>query len=210
MSLDQRCQLFHEAAAGSGSGKSKGPVKEIATLRKFLHKNQDQRFTDKAVSRLFDTVQIYVTNHNDDVSVEMKEGLLEDCLKLPFNVFTTKQKQKMIKWLEDLRGGGGGDGGTSATADGQDSDTTVVIAVLSVIDVSETTISLMNDDTGDTYDVDILSSSCCSHNLVNRIKSDFETTENAISVKCNIMMRGDHDTVITKIIGIVNVTDDES
>ena len=89
-----------------GTGKSKGPVKEIATLRKFLHKNQDQRFTDKGVSRLFDTIQIYV--HKDDgnapaVDNDLKAELLEDALKMPFTVFSTKQKKSMIKWLEMTR-----------------------------------------------------------------------------------------------------------
>ena len=86
ISFLQRCQQFHEAC--SGVGKFKGPTKEIAMLRIFLHKNQDQRFTDKAVSRVFDTVQVYVCNA--DISIELKEGLLEDCLKMPFTVFSTK------------------------------------------------------------------------------------------------------------------------
>ena len=93
MSLDDRCHQFHEAALGTG--KSKGAVKEVATLRKFLHKNQNQRFTDRGVSRLFDTIQIYV--NKEDLDNEAKEALLEDSLKMPFTVFSTKQKKIMIK-----------------------------------------------------------------------------------------------------------------
>ena len=121
--LEDRCVQFHEAAMGTG--KSKGPAKEIATLRKFLHKNQTQRFTDKATSRLFDTIQIYAIGSNTKkeeavaatpviVSLEDREGLLEDALKMPFTVFTTKQKKTMLKWIEEIRGAG--TGGPSKTA----------------------------------------------------------------------------------------------
>ena len=98
--LEDRCVSFHDAALGTG--KSKGAAKEIATLRRFLHKNQNQRFTDKATARLFDTIQIYVSK-TDSISRDDKEGLLEDALKMPFTVFGTKQKKVMLKWIEDLR-----------------------------------------------------------------------------------------------------------
>jgi hypothetical protein len=98
MSLESRCLQFHEVACTG----SKPPAKEIATLRKFLHKNQQQRFTDKAVARLFDTIHLYAGKQ--DVSSDLKESLLEDALKLPHTVFSTKQKMKMLKMLEDLRG----------------------------------------------------------------------------------------------------------
>jgi len=48
MSLDQRCQQFHDAALGVA--KSKGAQKEIATLRKFLHKNQVNENDDEVIN----------------------------------------------------------------------------------------------------------------------------------------------------------------
>ena len=169
MSLDQRCQQFHEAALGTG--KSKGPVKEIATLRKFLHKNQDQRFTDKAVSRIFDTIQLYTFLGKDkNVDTETKEGLLEDALKMPFTVFSTKQKKTMIKWLEDMRGGGGG--GEQAE------QLTTQTTRLSIIDLDGIMLSLMNDETGDTFENFQLPDG----ELGTQIKGSFESTDGVVSV----------------------------
>ena len=141
MSLEQRCQQFHEAAMGVG--KSKGPVKEIATMRKFLHKNQDQRFTDKGVRRLFDTIQLYV--HNEGVDLEYKESLLEDALKMPFTVFSTKQKKSMLKWLETLRGDE-----TPGIAAGNAPGS--LRKTFSLIDLVDGKLSLIDEDTGETYD----------------------------------------------------------
>ena len=45
-------------------------------LRKFLHRNQNQRFTDKATARLLDTIQIYVKA--SDLARDDVDGLLED------------------------------------------------------------------------------------------------------------------------------------
>jgi hypothetical protein len=75
-------------------------VKEIATLRKLLHKNQDQRFTDKVVGRLFDAIQLYIAAKDDVVDRDLKEALLEDASKTPFTISSTKQKNSMLKWLE--------------------------------------------------------------------------------------------------------------
>jgi hypothetical protein len=166
MSLEQRCQQFHEAALGVS--KSKGPPKEVATLRKFLHKNQDQRFTDKGVSRLFDTIQLYV--HKESLDLESKEGLLEDALKMPFTVFTTKQKKSMIKWLEALRGGG--------TLDISDEGDNGKPQILSLIDIADGKVSLMNDDTGDAYEDIPLPSGDIGTSIV----AAFETTYGTVSV----------------------------
>ena len=192
MSLDDRCQQFHEAALGTG--KSKAPAREIATLRKFLHKNQDQRFSDKATARLFDTIQVYVIQKpsGEDISVDLKEGLLEDSLKMPFTVFSTKQKQKMIKWLEDLRGGGGsssgGNGGQSTAKN---------LCVLSVIDLDGTTMTLMSDETGDTYENIELDEDTAT---ATAIRKAFESTDGVVSVEATI----DEDSnTIKQIIRIV-------
>jgi hypothetical protein len=169
MSLDGRCQQFHEAALGTG--KSKGAVKEVMTLQKFLHKNQNQRFNDKAVSRVFDTIQIYV--NKDDLDEEIKEELLEDSLKMPFTVFSTKQKKTMIKWLEDLRGANNRSGLSSCDNDAS------VICILSVIEMENNYMTLMQDDTGNTFEkvptpVD---------EMGDCIRKAFENTESCVSVR---------------------------
>mmetsp|Transcript_18141 Transcript_18141/g.43875 ORF Transcript_18141/g.43875 Transcript_18141/m.43875 type:complete len:197 (-) Transcript_18141:37-627(-) len=191
MSLDDRCQQFHEAALGTG--KSKAPPKEIATLRKFLHKNQDQRFSDKATARLFDTIQVYVVQKaSEEVSVDLKEGLLEDSLKMPFTVFSTKQKQKMIKWLEDLRGGGGGISGSGGKGG---HNTAKNLCVLSVIDLEGTTMTLMSDETGDTYENIEL-----GEDVGAGIRKAFESTDGVVSVEATI---DEGSNIIKQIIRLV-------
>jgi hypothetical protein len=133
--LDDRCAQFHEAAIGSG--KSKGAAKEIATLRKFLYRNQTQRFSDKASARLLDAIAIFA-QHEDG------EGLLDDALKMPFTVFSTKQKSKMLKWMEERkRHNNGGDKSTAVPTK---------LILFSVIDVQGNKASLMNEETGESYE----------------------------------------------------------
>lgn len=132
--IEDRCAQFHEAA--TGSGKSKGAAKEIATLRKFLYRNQTQRFSDKASARLIDTIAIYA--HHED-----GESLLDDALKMPFTVFSTRQKSKMLKWMEDRKKNREVIDTTIGTPD---------VIQLSVIDVQNNILSLMNEATGELYE----------------------------------------------------------
>eukprot|EP00041_Stephanoeca_diplocostata_P034462 m.1178348 g.1178348 ORF g.1178348 m.1178348 type:complete len:191 (-) comp24526_c0_seq4:4449-5021(-) len=137
MSLDDRVAVFHDAA--TNKGKSKGPAKEVATLRKFIHKNQDQRFSDKATARLVDTISCWI--RNDVVPKDAKEDLLGDALKMPFTVFGTKQKKQFLKWLHEITGETSNEsaGTTSSFAEHTDN--------FEVIDVtSDGTMSLMNAD----------------------------------------------------------------
>lgn len=186
MSLDQRCQQFHEAALGTG--KSKGSVKEIATLRKFLHKNQDQRFTDRGVSRLFDTIQLYYNKSNEDVDLDVKEGMLEDALKMPFTLFSTKQKNSMMKWLEDLRGASG----TNANNEASQPSAT---QILTVIDISnDGIISLMDNESGDTYDNVPLP----KDEMGRSIRDAFANQEHVVSLECSLI-----EQQVDKIIRVI-------
>jgi hypothetical protein len=172
MSLDDRCQQFHDAALGTS--KSKGAVKEVATLQKFLFKNQNQRFTDKAVSRVFDTIQLYV--NKDDLEKDIKEGLLEDSLKMPFTVFNTKQKKTMIKWLEDLRGAENESRSASYMNDAS------VTCILSVIEMETDYMTLMQEDTGNTFEnvpIPVGEMGDC-------IRNAFANTESCVSVQAII------------------------
>lgn len=183
MSLEQRCQQFHEAALGVG--KTKGAEREIGTLRKFLHKNQDQRFTDKGVSRLFDTIQLYV--HKEKLDKTVREGLLEDALKMPFTVFNTKQKKSMLKWLEALRGGTTSVSTGSVVGQGS-------TQLLSLIDISSNdTLSLMDSETGDCYDDIPLPAG----ELGAAITNAFDNTESVVLLRVQL-----YDSKVTNIVGI--------
>ena len=186
--LEDRCIQFHEAAMGTG--KSKGTAKEIATLRKFLYKNQTQRFTDKATSRLFDSIQIYCTTGNDaknpnsssnktvSPSLEDREGLLEDALKMPFTVFSTKQKKTMLKWIEEVRG-------ERSKKDGSQQDTTKSTTIqLSVmdLDVHQQRLHLMNVDSGETYEDVLLPGG----DLGQQLQQAFETSNDAVDVEATV------------------------
>ena len=186
--LEDRCVSFHEAAMGTG--KSKGATKEIATLRRFLHKNQNQRFTDKATARLFDTIQIYATDKN--LVTDDREGLLEDGLKMPFTVFATKQKKTMLKWIEEVRGGGGGGSG-SATVTGQ--QTKQKVAVLTIMDVVEQddTIHLMTPAGDETFEVAL---SALTPNLRQELQKAFDATEESLEVKAILQ----DDGTVTEIL----------
>eukprot|EP00040_Diaphanoeca_grandis_P023363 m.127014 g.127014 ORF g.127014 m.127014 type:complete len:183 (+) comp29240_c0_seq1:304-852(+) len=141
MSLEDRVLQFHEAAIGSG--KSKSVSKEVATLRKFIHRNQTQRFTDKAVARLVDTVALHVKN--EGLPAEEKEGLLGDALKMPFTVFGTKQKKQMLRWLEAIQGGENGAQGSLASSTSEET------TFYQLIEIVDSMMNLMTDD-GDTID----------------------------------------------------------
>jgi Eukaryotic elongation factor 5A hypusine, DNA-binding OB fold len=182
MSLEQRCQLFHDAALGVG--RSKGEIREIGTLRKFMHNNQGQRFTDKGVSRLFDTIQIYV--HKEGLDKSVREGLVEDALKMPFTVFSTKQKKSMLKWLEALRG--------STALVSQDSvKVAASTQLVSLIDLVDNKMSLMDTETGDTYDDVPLPTG----ELGTAIAKAFDDTESAVVLKVTL-----GDTKVECILGM--------
>lgn len=232
-SQEHRCQQFHDVAMGIV--KVKGSIlKEITTLRKFLHNNQDYRFTDKAVSRLYDTMQIYCcgstsSNSNDTlvfsdnknetdnkkkttimmIDDEIKESLLEDALKMPFSVFNTKQKQKMLKWLEDIRKKRSfNKNNQTSLNDNSNNMNHRLIKTLSVIDCDETMITCMDDDTGYTTTFSIISQ---QKEIVLQIYQKFIKTDTIIQIQCLIGDNDNHSShnndsiiTITRIIGIVS------
>ena len=215
--LEARCTQFHDAAMGTG--KTKGDIREMTTLRKFLHKNQEQRFTDKATSRLFDTIQIYCNSSSSRSSSssndktqgaskqgevpqgtverekykEAQEGLLEDALMMPFTVFTTKNKKVMMRWLEDLRGGNtdrnSKKGGTTSQETRQ---------ILSVIDLDDDNrLSLMDDDTGETYEEVPLP----LEPLGRAIKEAYESTDSTVQVSVRMDSGSGERLTILQLVG---------
>lgn len=182
--LEDRCVSFHEAAMGTG--KSKGAVKEIATLRRFLHKNQNQRFIDKATARLSDTIMLYA--HDKQLSADDREGLLEDALKMPFTVFSTKQKKAMLKTLEDIRGGRqtSGDGTTSTTASNSKKQT----VVLSIMDIDENndTVHLMTLTGDETFETPL---SSLAPALAQQVQNALDDTEESVEVQAMMVQGSD-------------------
>eukprot|EP01112_Ceratiomyxa_fruticulosa_P023501 TRINITY_DN8_c1_g1_i5.p1 TRINITY_DN8_c1_g1~~TRINITY_DN8_c1_g1_i5.p1 ORF type:complete len:181 (-),score=56.72 TRINITY_DN8_c1_g1_i5:258-761(-) len=114
MSMEARVKQFHEEALAGLNSKS---VKGMNTFRKFIHRNQEYNFTAREKSRLFGVVQAYFSMFDRGVSKVDQEdapsslGLIEDALKVP--IFDTKQKNTMLKWLEELQKKGGEKSGGS-------------------------------------------------------------------------------------------------
>lgn len=111
--MDERCAQFATDAQRPRDGKTR---KEIAKLQKFLFRNQEHRFTERAQSHLFSAVQTHVANHSAAPLEDDNPALplVEDALKMPFTVFSTSQKKTMMKWLAKLTpSSGASDAGTS-------------------------------------------------------------------------------------------------
>lgn len=74
-------------------------VKEIETLRKFLFRNQDYRFTKSEQQYIFMAVTTHGNNflkNRTDAHEDVITNLLDDALKMPFNVFNSSQKDKLL------------------------------------------------------------------------------------------------------------------
>jgi hypothetical protein len=124
-----------------------------------------------------------------DVANEIKEGLLEDSLKMPFTVFSTKQKKTMIKWLEDLRGT------PLNQSQPNNRELSGNVVILSVIDFENGRITLMSDETGDTFDnVPI------DGDLGVSMKKAFEETDGCLSVEAQKSPKGQ---TIQKVIRLI-------
>lgn len=170
--MDERAKQFKTAAEAQLCG---GPLKkEIATLRRFLFRNQEYRFTKSAQQYLYMAVVAHHSNpasHHASAIVEGSDGtcgsamqkdaeenaneddvregeaadtpilkLLDDTLKMPFSVFSSVQKEKLLALYWSVLG----------TAGGGNSSRAPVQQVLSLLDVvksgSMVELSLFADD----------------------------------------------------------------
>ncbi|KAF8063773.1 hypothetical protein HT031_003630 [Scenedesmus sp. PABB004] len=166
MSVEERCAQF----AGDAAARPKAG-REIDKLRKFLHKNQGTRFTAKEQGHLFAAVGAYAKAAAAAPEPDAPAlGLVEDALKMPFTVFTTAHKAKMLAWLDKLNGleaaAAGGDGPAGAPS-------------LTVLDVTADAAELM-DAEGETQRVDL---SVCDAELVARLRAAFERGDAELSVE---------------------------
>jgi hypothetical protein len=141
--MDERCSKFAADAAQRPTD-----AKLIATLRKFLFRNQEQRLSAASQQALCDACVRHAAAAGADAT--SSTGLLEDALAMPFNIFTTGHKKQLLKHLDRLRGleGGGGGAPSAANANANADDGSRECAVM---DVRETdgAIEVM-DDEGET------------------------------------------------------------
>jgi hypothetical protein len=139
MSVDERCTKFATDAAAKPLD-----AKGVATLRKFLYRNQETRLTAAGQQALCDAVVKYASAGNEDAI-----PLLEDALAMTFNVFTTAHKKQLLKHLDRLRGEADGDLKSSGTKIG-----TKARRKCLVLDVSKDCVVevLLNQD-GDTTSI---------------------------------------------------------
>lgn len=150
--MDERCQRFATDAAA----KPEDP-KTIATLRKFLFRNQATRLSAAAQQYLCDAIVRHAAAAQEqgsgkESSAEAATALVEDALAMPFNILTTSHKKQLLKHLDRLRGaqgGGGGGGGVGGDGDASNDD----VRECSVLEVTpEGKVELMDDD-GETATV---------------------------------------------------------
>ena len=99
----------------------------------------------------------------------------------------------MLKWLEELRGTTGKSSSTSDTTSPK--ATTCTLSIID-LDADSKVLSLMNDETGDTYDNIPLPN---DEELGRTIKISFETTEDVVSVT---VVLDEDGTAVPKIVGL--------
>eukprot|EP01098_Paradermamoeba_levis_P016254 TRINITY_DN866_c0_g1_i1.p1 TRINITY_DN866_c0_g1~~TRINITY_DN866_c0_g1_i1.p1 ORF type:complete len:154 (+),score=34.39 TRINITY_DN866_c0_g1_i1:606-1067(+) len=72
-----------------------------------MFKNQDYKFTENEKNKLFATVQTYYGLYNKQANKDnttLVVELLDDALKMPFSIFSTKHKKTLLKWHTELSG----------------------------------------------------------------------------------------------------------
>lgn len=106
VTMEERVHQFHETAEKRLEGAKL--ASEIATLRRFLFKNQEYRFSEREKQKLFTAVQVHYANPAalaaDKTGVQLISGLIQDCLAMPFSVFSTAHKSAFLKWHWQLLG----------------------------------------------------------------------------------------------------------
>ncbi|SAL95853.1 hypothetical protein [Absidia glauca] len=100
--MEQRIQKFHDDSKTVTNPPTAKHMKQMQTLKKFIFKNQDYRFSDKEKNKLFACIETYFSLFDRTQGVETVSAfpLIEDALKVP--CFTTKQKTQLLKWYEEI------------------------------------------------------------------------------------------------------------
>ncbi|KAI9303139.1 hypothetical protein BJ944DRAFT_241715 [Cunninghamella echinulata] len=102
--MEQRIQKFHDDTKTIANPPTAKTVKQMLTLKKFIFKNQDYRFTDKEKNKLFACIEAYFSAFDRTTTTAENSisafPLIEDALKVP--CFTTKQKSQLLKWYDEI------------------------------------------------------------------------------------------------------------
>ncbi|KAI9472035.1 MAG: hypothetical protein EXX96DRAFT_582676 [Benjaminiella poitrasii] len=100
--MEQRIQQFHDDTKTIPKPPTAKTVKQMNTLKKFIFKNQDYRFSDKEKNKLFACIEAYFTVFDRSGLTEKVSAfpLIEDALKVP--CFTAKQKNQLLKWYDEI------------------------------------------------------------------------------------------------------------
>ncbi|KAI8881143.1 hypothetical protein K501DRAFT_253752 [Backusella circina FSU 941] len=100
--MEQRIQQFHDDTKSIPKPPTSKTLKQMNTLKKFIFKNQDYRFSDKEKNKLFACIEAYFTvfDRSGLTLTVSAFPLIEDALKVP--CFTTKQKSQLLKWYEEI------------------------------------------------------------------------------------------------------------
>ncbi|EPB82004.1 hypothetical protein HMPREF1544_11283 [Mucor circinelloides 1006PhL] len=121
--MEQRIQQFHDDTKTIPKPPTAKTVKQMNTLKKFIFKNQDYRFSDKEKNKLFACIEAYFTAFDRSGLTDKVSAfpLIEDSLKVP--CFTTKQKSQLLKWYDEILAKEGEEGqDATKTVDKQDDD----------------------------------------------------------------------------------------
>ncbi|CAO3658859.1 unnamed protein product [Rhizopus stolonifer] len=101
--MEQRIQQFHHDTKAIPKPPTAKTLKQMNTLKKFIFKNQDFRFSDKEKNKLFACIEAYFTVFDrSELTEQSAFPLIEDALKVP--CFTTKQKSQLLKWYDEILG----------------------------------------------------------------------------------------------------------
>ncbi|CAO3632647.1 unnamed protein product [Cunninghamella blakesleeana] len=103
--MEQRIQKFHNDTKTITTPPSAKTIKQMTTLKKFIYKNQDYKFTDKEKNKLFACIEAYFSAFDRSTTTTSENTvsafpLIEDALKVP--CFTTKQKSQLLKWYDEI------------------------------------------------------------------------------------------------------------
>ncbi|KAL4151498.1 hypothetical protein PRNP1_008442 [Phytophthora ramorum] len=157
--MDSRCIKFWEdgqvlVAAISGAARvdqTQGKIfKELRTMSRFVQRNQSQRFSDAAQQKLVDCVGHYVgLGKQGGAMLPVAEATFQtvkDGLAMPFNVFGTKHKKRLLKWYNELITIVGGD--ADAAIAGEAAKPNIEWGVMDIDE--DGFLSLMQVESGDT------------------------------------------------------------
>ena len=149
--MDERTRQFKECAEASQQLSSSALTKEINTLRKFLFRNQEYRFTKSEQQYLFLAVTTHCNTFLKSRPADHETnyiGLVDDALKMPFTVFSSAHKDKMLSlYYLMLKDGADPAIGVATPAPGP---STRELELLDM-DQKDLQLSLLTED-GDEYD----------------------------------------------------------